>query len=643
MQAMVEGAAAEVMSTILTSDPKSALNSRFCLVLSNVLPVETFRTTKSGLDLAYLEIVEDLVKVEAPPEYRDIAAVLSPSRVHEAETGSLHWTARRLGALFEGFYPKTPNLIKAYGLRAPEISREVAEAEKAKQTRYDNYLIPESYPPFNRRSLESNWPSGIPVLEPGYSLPIVQYKQFLLIAQNIDAAVHSEGQDLYSNTIHVWKTALSAMEGRILGRPHASRETPILLGLSAWHIFPDMVVFNGQSGSAKVIMKDSLVKQGGILSLGFSDPGPREPLGVYWSLSLAHHTFYGNPILQTRRLDSDGSRLTLDEFILVGMGSLLSAWRIPTQATGILFTILEAIIAIMPATNSVAQSTRSLSRPFKAYRDRAVLTTRLGRRRPYFVPVEIIQKRMPLFGLMHLPTLLYLLHSSDHKISLLRRLASRVAGLNEENSVILCFSLAREKEDLVFASAFAKPQDDRHDAREIEEAQFDEFCGTNLDRLQRKHLHEKIEYLESGDFESDSRPWFRDPLSGNVTLNHSQGLYRYLAGLRDDCEQPDDRHRCEHASLYYRRYGNPDNTPRGYSIPELSFEDVLWCFESGLVSSERLKCSLDLEPAFEFLKCLSTIYATYEGLASCGATINSAIVNHPFQPQILDVSDTPLT
>jgi len=76
-----------------------------------------------------------LFKIQALPEYQDIATVLSPSRVHEAETGPLHATAMRLGALFEGVCPKTPNLIKAYGLRASEISREVVEAESKKTQR----------------------------------------------------------------------------------------------------------------------------------------------------------------------------------------------------------------------------------------------------------------------------------------------------------------------------------------------------------------------------------------------------------------------------------------------------------------------------------------------------------------------------
>ncbi|KAI0816715.1 hypothetical protein GGR55DRAFT_674908 [Xylaria sp. FL0064] len=730
-----------------------------------------------------------LVKVEAPPEYRDIATVLSPSRVHEAETGPLHTTARKLGALFEGVCPKTPNIIKAYGLRASEISREVAEAEfqKTKQSQDENWIrmeyggidatsiwaaatsskaalpvhllaciIARMWLPAEATSLWSEviaerkreilagieqgdlfhpgiftavqqeitreqlakWDSSTRAwLQSADSVRQKQYKQFLLIAQNVNVAIRDQGQSLYSNIIHVWRTALSAMEGLILGRPHVVRNAPVLLGLSAWHIFPDMVVFDGHSGSTTVHMKDALIKEGGILSLGFSDPGPHEHQGVYWSLSLAHHTFYGKPTLQTRRLDSDGSRLNLDEFILVCLGSLLSSWRIPAQETGAALKTIQAISTLTSTRASeiddLRRSISKMNRPFNCYHDgdqQAVLAASLGRRRPNFIPAEILQKQGSFFQLTHLPTLLYLLRKTDNKIQLLRRLASRIPGLDCENSIIMCFFLACDKQDLVFTSACTQTQEcqpceitkkrepryrrwiERPRAayeKEIAETlrqnatrsrsrspvygagtmeqvllqgsalldncvsddqeptshnrpevpSFDEFCNKYLDRLERKYCDETIEYIESGkDFEGDTKPWFHDTLTQTVTLNYSEGSYGFLFGQRDDCEISDHHPTCEHASLYCRGYGNSEDSPRHFSVPELTIEDVLWCFESGLVSSKRLKTHLRRVPAFEFLIVLSIIYATYEDLAACGATICSAIADRPFQPPILDVS-----
>ncbi|KAI0864391.1 hypothetical protein F4860DRAFT_529040 [Xylaria cubensis] len=699
-----------------------------------------------------------LVKVEAPPEYRDIATALSPSRVHEAETGRLHATARRLGALFEGVCPKTPNLIKAYGLRASEISQEVAKATR--QTRDENWIrmqyggidatsiwaaatsskaalpvhllaciIARMWQPAEATSLWteviaerkreilvgveqgdwfhpgissavqqeitreqlSKWDSSTRAwLQSADSVRQKQFKQFLLIAQNVNVAIHDQSKSLYSNILHVWRNALSTMESLILGRPHVVRDAPVLLGLSAWHIFPDMVVFNGQSGSTTVHMNDVLIKDGGVLSLGFSDPGPHEHQGVYWSLSLAHHTFYGKPTLQTRRLDSDGTRLSLDEFILVCIGSLLSSWRIPIQETGTVLRIIQAFSISM--SDSVRadfrKSTSAINRPCKAYHDgdqRAVLAASLGRRRPNFIPAKILQNRRSFFQLAHLPTLLYLLRSTEHKIQLLRRLASRVAALNSDNSIILCFTLARDEQDVVFASACAKTLEDqqyetskksgpRHHRwierpRVYYEAkvdkitkknaannyyggsaygtgtldqmlQFDSTPASNEKPIARKHCHEKLVYLESKkEFEGDTTPWFHDTLTETVTFEYSHGSYGYLIGQRDDCESVDHNLVCEHASLYCRGCGNSEDPPQDFSIPELTFEDVLWCFESGLVSSERLETVLRREPAFGLLQVLSAIYSTYEDLAACGATICSAIVDRPFQPPILGESD----
>lgn len=78
--------------------------------------------------LASINIDFSLVKVEPPHEFRDVGQILAPGRREKAEDGTLHITARRLGAIFETILPKTPQLIKAYGLRASEIARQLAES-----------------------------------------------------------------------------------------------------------------------------------------------------------------------------------------------------------------------------------------------------------------------------------------------------------------------------------------------------------------------------------------------------------------------------------------------------------------------------------------------------------------------------------
>lgn len=59
-----------------------------------------------------------LVKCEAPKEFQPLGSTLSKTRKENAEGGTAHITARRLGVLFGGILPPTPNLVKSYGTRA---------------------------------------------------------------------------------------------------------------------------------------------------------------------------------------------------------------------------------------------------------------------------------------------------------------------------------------------------------------------------------------------------------------------------------------------------------------------------------------------------------------------------------------------
>ncbi|CAF9936648.1 MAG: hypothetical protein HETSPECPRED_010403 [Heterodermia speciosa] len=75
-----------------------------------------------------------LWRVEAPTEFHGVGRALTRGRRAEAESGQSHITARLLGALFTSALPKTPNLIRVYGLRASEISKRAAEESSKTQS-----------------------------------------------------------------------------------------------------------------------------------------------------------------------------------------------------------------------------------------------------------------------------------------------------------------------------------------------------------------------------------------------------------------------------------------------------------------------------------------------------------------------------
>ena len=79
-------------------------------------------TQETQISLASFHIDFSMIKVAAPDEYKPIGQHLSKKRKCSAEDGSFHRTARQLGALFEGALPEVPHLIRAYGLRASEIT-----------------------------------------------------------------------------------------------------------------------------------------------------------------------------------------------------------------------------------------------------------------------------------------------------------------------------------------------------------------------------------------------------------------------------------------------------------------------------------------------------------------------------------------
>ncbi|KAL2146728.1 hypothetical protein VTI28DRAFT_2563 [Corynascus sepedonium] len=75
------------------------------------------------LALANLNLEVNLFtkRVSPPVEYQGVGQHLAQWRLKEAQDGTQHTTARKLGILFREVLPTTPALIKAYGTRASEI------------------------------------------------------------------------------------------------------------------------------------------------------------------------------------------------------------------------------------------------------------------------------------------------------------------------------------------------------------------------------------------------------------------------------------------------------------------------------------------------------------------------------------------
>ena len=154
-------------------------------------------------------------------------------------------------------------------------------------------------------------------------------KQLLLIVNNQQRLPVNLHGNTFESIIQAWSRAMVAVEKLIQGMPQSIVDGSVLLALSAWHIYPDMSVLGDKN--VFVSQSDSLVAHGGILTLGLqtgvTKTGQHSEEGVTWSLPLAYYRYYGPPTVTDRNLQTDGTRLSIQQLLLITIGSLLSKWK----------------------------------------------------------------------------------------------------------------------------------------------------------------------------------------------------------------------------------------------------------------------------------------------------------------------------
>lgn len=118
---------------------------------------------------------------------------------------------------------------------------------------------------------------------------------------------------------------MTAVEKLACGQPQNISKGAVLLGISAWHLYPDLLVFN-DNAPANIKFGDHVMSPGGLLTIGLQDRDRGAEDGVYWSLALSHLRYYGDPVVVDTSLGQGTSRLTIDELHLVALGSVLAGW-----------------------------------------------------------------------------------------------------------------------------------------------------------------------------------------------------------------------------------------------------------------------------------------------------------------------------
>lgn len=340
--------------------------------------------------LASINVDFSLVKIDPPQEFRDVGQILAPKRRDTAEDGTLHITARRLGAIFESILPQTPQLIKSYGLRASEIARSSVEKSPAskgifaQQTGIDaasiwagatsgsgaiqvHLLACMLARMWSGPEATSIWAELLNCrrmrLEDEFrSKGTMDMRTMVAAKQQIDRAQLAEWDAsarawlriadiaknlqykqlllilgnldkavnsksvLYDSVINAWTTGMEGMEALLQGSPMMMQNGDMALALSSWHIYPDLNIVS--STTKMVHQKDSLVPPSGILTIGLERHDDGSHKGLRWSLPLAHLRYYGGPVTRASELTIQGSRLSLLEFDMAVLGCVLGGWDI---------------------------------------------------------------------------------------------------------------------------------------------------------------------------------------------------------------------------------------------------------------------------------------------------------------------------
>lgn len=269
-----------------------------------------------------------------------------------------------------------------------------------------------------------------------------EHTQFNLINKEI-LPVNKEPA-LYRSTIHAWTSALKTLEQLLGGAPYTIQDGHVMLAISAWHLYPDMVVYgfgDSPEGSTEVSMGDNLFADGGAISLGLTvTVGPENSKGVYWSMPLGRFKLYGNPVKRTRSLEEDGSRLNFPQLLQAVLGAILGMWEVSPSSLTSHIKLIMKMCAVFEKGRHETQfpAINMLLRPCQDCledepRSRALLA--LGSRRREFLGDQADWPRF--FGLTtYIDTFQNLLHDTKANIALLQRICQQIV-LKDDQKLIL--------------------------------------------------------------------------------------------------------------------------------------------------------------------------------------------------------------
>lgn len=148
-----------------------------------------------------------------------------------------------------------------------------------------------------------------------------QLKQFELTTRDFRVP-SGGGSTTFQKVVSAWKNAMTCIETLLENKPQEISDAAVLYAISAWHLFPKLLVLRGNT---LVDFHDKLFEGKGVgtsrLESTLSPEG-----GIRWSLALSHLEYYGEPVEVESQLDTP--RVTIDQFRLVVLGAVFKKWNI---------------------------------------------------------------------------------------------------------------------------------------------------------------------------------------------------------------------------------------------------------------------------------------------------------------------------
>ncbi|KAH7378517.1 hypothetical protein BKA64DRAFT_244287 [Cadophora sp. MPI-SDFR-AT-0126] len=135
---------------------------------------------------------------------------------------------------------------------------------------------------------------------------------------------------------------MSLMDKIVSGMPHSVEHPELMLALSSWHLYSDMIILHGKVKT--VWQNDPLVIAGGIITLGLHNPNVLNDLRISWSLPLSHLRYYGKPVMRTGSVGIKRSRVSMDELVFITLGCVTSCWGQDSSNLHLFARFIQALL-----------------------------------------------------------------------------------------------------------------------------------------------------------------------------------------------------------------------------------------------------------------------------------------------------------